>query len=306
MEKCIEIGELQAFLDGETDFAASENIARHVAVCDACAAALAEAEDESAFAFSLIEQELNTLVPTGRLWTKINDSIGQSKKKTVRESVFANFKLLFANRAIAAFAGFVIVAGIFAFVKSSQLNESAGDFVQNKQSEQSIAPPQTANEAAVLPFENELVKPIYAAAKKPSAQKAAGDYRIIKTANLKPDETRRNNIQPIQRKRDFIDAVPAVIPAAENLPGEETYIKTIAALEKTVDGRKDEILKPTARFSFEKDLAVANDAIVKMKSEVVKNPKNAAAKQVLMASYQNKIELLAGVAEKNDLMASLR
>ena len=303
MEKCIDAGEMQAFLDGEMNSAASENIARHVAVCDACAVALAEAEDESAFAFSLIEQEFNTLVPTGRLWTKINDSIEQRKRKTVWASVFTNFKLLFANRAIAAFAALLIVAGVFAFVKSSRLNEN--NLAQNKQPEQNIVPKQITN--AAPPIEQNSVKPIYAA-KKTAEQKTEGDYqtaKIVKTVSTKSGDAKRNNVQPIRRKRDFIDDVPAVV-SAERLPGEDTYIKTIAALEKTVDGRKDEILKPSARFSFEKDLAVADAAILKMKSEVAKNPKNAAAKQILIASYQNKIELLASVAEKNDLMASLK
>jgi len=93
---------------------------------------------------------------------------------------------------------------------------------------------------------------------------------------------------------------------SENLLGEESYIKTIATLEKTVDSRKDEVLRASARFAFEKDLAVTNDAIKKMKAEVRKNPKNEAAKDVLRASYQNKIDLLNSVAEKTELMASLK
>ena len=50
----------------------------------------------------------------------------------------------------------------------------------------------------------------------------------------------------------------------------------------------------------------SNDAIVKMQKEVRKNPKNEAARQVLRSSYQNKIDLLNSVAEKTELMASIR
>ncbi len=53
-------------------------------------------------------------------------------------------------------------------------------------------------------------------------------------------------------------------------------------------------------------MAVVDDTISKMKSEVKKNPKNEAAKQVLLASYQNKVDLLNSVAEKTELMASLK
>jgi hypothetical protein len=83
-------------------------------------------------------------------------------------------------------------------------------------------------------------------------------------------------------------------------------LKTIAALTKTVDKRKDETLKPSARFAFEKDLAVIDDAIGLMQKEVKRNPKNEVAKEMLRSSYQNKIDLLNSVTEKSELMASLR
>jgi hypothetical protein len=53
-------------------------------------------------------------------------------------------------------------------------------------------------------------------------------------------------------------------------------------------------------------MAVVDDAINKMRNEVKKNPKNESAKQVLYASYQNKIDLLNSVSRKEELMASLR
>ena len=90
----------------------------------------------------------------------------------------------------------------------------------------------------------------------------------------------------------------------ETISGEQSYLKTIATLKQTVDNRKDELMKPSTRVAFEKDMAVVNDAIKKMKEEVRKNPKNTAAKEVLRSSYQNKIDLLNSVAEKSELMAS--
>jgi hypothetical protein len=94
--------------------------------------------------------------------------------------------------------------------------------------------------------------------------------------------------------------------ANENVLGEESYVKTIATLTETVNNGKDEVLKPAARFAFERDLAVTDDAIKKMSAEVKQNPKNEAAKQILRASYQNKIDLLNSVAEKTELMASIK
>jgi hypothetical protein len=53
-------------------------------------------------------------------------------------------------------------------------------------------------------------------------------------------------------------------------------------------------------------MAVVNDSIKRMREVVKKNPRNQAARQVLYASYQDKIDLLSSVAQREELMASLR
>ena len=77
-------------------------------------------------------------------------------------------------------------------------------------------------------------------------------------------------------------------------------------MSETVNSQKDTVMKPSARFAYEKDLAMINDAIGKMKVEVKNNPKNEAAKDILFASYQNKINLLNSVTERSELIASIR
>ena len=119
-EKCCDIGTVQTFLDGELSFEQSEAVAHHVAACEDCAKILAVAEEESAFAFSALEQEFNTLVPTQRLWAKINDSIDQQREK---QSFWTPIFAFFSQPSIAAFAGLLIVAGLFAVI----LNRGAGD-----------------------------------------------------------------------------------------------------------------------------------------------------------------------------------
>ena len=89
--KCLDSGAIQAFLDGELDFKQSEAVAEHIGACDDCAMQLAVAEEETSMAFSALEQEFNTLVPTQRLWTKINDSI-EREKKSFWTPIFAFFK----------------------------------------------------------------------------------------------------------------------------------------------------------------------------------------------------------------------
>lgn len=302
-EKCVDIGTIQAFLDGELASDRLEAVSRHISFCDDCAILLAEAEEESAIAFTALEQEFDTFVPTNRLWTKINDSI-EKEKKPFWQTIFAHFK----NPSVAAFASLAIVAGLFAVILI-KTNDAEKFLAGNNPAKQSVNSPIIENNPSP-------VKPDEPKVNEPEIVKvAASDANKIKPrfakANLSETGNNRRFVRD-QKPNTINDRNPP--PAtdtnrrvgSENLLGEESYVKTIATLEKTVDSRKDEVLKPTARFAFERDLAVTDDAITKMRAEVKKNPKNEAAKNVLRASYQNKIDLLNSVAEKTELMASLK
>ena len=65
---CFEIGTIQAFLDGELASEISLRLTDHIADCDTCARLMAEADEENSFVFSALERELNSLVPTQRIW----------------------------------------------------------------------------------------------------------------------------------------------------------------------------------------------------------------------------------------------
>lgn len=295
-EKCFDIGTIQAFLDGELDFAKSEAVAEHIGACDDCAMQLAVAEEESSMTFAALEQEFNCLVPTQRLWTKINDSIEQEREKqSFWTSIFAFFK----QPSIAAFAGLIVVAGLFAVVLNRGTIEEPKTVAVNN-------PPQKIETVPVS-------KSIAPVVQTPEVAAIESTPKFINASTVKNN---RSGIRIIEAKQ-IINKKPSVkslkdvdtLPVRridDTLTGEDSYIKTIATLTETVKNRKDEVLKPSARFAFERDMAVADNAIDAMKKEVKQNPKNEAAKQILRASYQNKIDLLNSVAEKTELMASVK
>ncbi len=296
-EKCFDSGTIQAFLDGELSSDKMEAISRHVALCDDCAVSLAEAEEESAFAFSALEQEFNTLVPTTRLWTKINDSI-EREKKSFWKPIFA----FFSNPTVAAFASLLIVFGFFAVMLSLQSNAptdfAAKTVLNQERNSVPISNPVAPN--IQMPLENN--KPEIALV---NSRNEKSEYRAAKADFIKREVKFNKKAAPNQLAETSSDDSEQRT-ANENVSGEESYVRTIATLTETVKNRKDEVLNSSARFAFERDLAVTDDAIKKMKSEVKQNPKNETAKQILRASYQNKIDLLNAVAEKNELMASLK
>src|SRR5207244_3851308 len=67
-----------------------------------------------------------------------------------------------------------------------------------------------------------------------------------------------------------ITATPAVYTAPNAnsngyMPGEESYVKTISSLSKTVAEQKDGVMRPSERIAYESDMAIVNDTIDKMK-----------------------------------------
>jgi hypothetical protein len=281
--KCCEPGTIQAFLDGELTADQSSKVTNHIADCDACAVLLARAEEEMAIVFPALEREFNSLVPTQRLWTRINESIVEERRRTpFWQKLWAGLVLQIANPSIAAAAGVLIIFVLFAGIWSLRNNNPADNAPIAKIDTQkgpvgSIVPPETSDKGGTDIAPRNVSRP------------------VVERASYSPEKS-----------RIVVDPRKPQPVTADYLPGEASYVKTIENLSQTVDGRKDTALRPSARVNFERDMAVVNDAIKRMKGEVRKNPKNESAKQVLYSSYQNKIDLLNSVAEKEELMASLK
>jgi putative zinc finger protein len=290
MNNCLDTGTIQAFLDGELTPAAASNVSAHIAICDACAAQLATAEDESAFVFSVLEREMETLVPTQRLWNKINESIEVEKHNLpFWKKAWGALVASLANPAIAVAAAALIVFGISSvvIVKWSETGPQTGGYVAHVTEPVKSGQISTTNPGLVS-----------------SSSESNPNVVSAPAGNSKPNSAKAENAsykQPTGPK----GSKPPVVQA-DYIAGEENYVKTIDTLAKNVDNQKDTVLRPSERVSYERDMWVVNDAISKMRKEVQKNPKNESAKQVLYSSYQNKIDLLNSVSQREELVASLK
>lgn len=289
--RCFEPGTIQAFLDGETTPEVSLRLSEHIGVCDACARALAEAEEETSVVFSMLGRELDTLVPTQRLWSRINETIEIENSRTPAwERFLRSVTVYLANPSIAAAAGILLVLGMFAAVVS--LREDAGPVVvangpaieTPRGSESRVAEVTTGSNdgpgtsAPTVAFSNESPQQLEAIAVKVRGK--AGHQRIA--------------------------AQRAVYNPDAYLPDEESYVRTIDDLNQNVETQKETVLTPSTRVSYERDMAVVDDSIRRMREVVRKDPRNQAARQVLYASYQDKIDLLNSIAQREELIASLR
>lgn len=301
-KRCDE-GIIQAFLDGELESDKLEAVARHTASCEACAFLLREAEEESSLAFSALGEEFNSLVPTERIRTNLYQAISQIEKP--RKSVWARIfgaGFSFSNPSMVSFASLLLVAGLFTTLYIYRENRQSENLTAAQR--KSSATKQSADSASITPVVNTPSNEIEAIQPSDKLIEKAADRPVFsKRAVVNTPTIEKAGYKVVNKT---VDSSPATDNRNETMPGEESYVKTIATLTDSVDSRKDNTLRPSERVAFEKDLAVVNDAIMKMQREVKKNPKNEAARQVLRSSYQNKIDLLNSVTERTELMATLR
>jgi len=293
---CIDSGTIQAFLDGETTADVTLRLSEHIEECAACANLLAVAEDENSFVFSTLEREMNTLVPTQRLWSRINESIEVQKAQVpIWKQVYAFISTSLLSPSMTAAAGVLIVFGFVAVMwtlRSGSSDAPNGDLVAGQTNVQTsgsspsgtdLNPPSTAP----VPTEASTTDTDMGAI-------TVSRHPPKKLEEMVREANRRNEIRPI------------TLDYNSPLPGEQSYIQTISDLKEAYDGRRDAVFTGSSRVAFERDLAVVNNGIKRMQKAVRKNPNNQAARQVLYAAYQDKIDLLNTVAQRDELMASIQ
>src|SRR5262245_39075217 len=227
---CLDIGTIQAFLDGELTPERDATVSGHIASCDACSMMLGEAEEESAFVFPVLERELNTLVPTQRLSARIKDSIAVEKQNTpFWKKILTGIAVTLRNPSITVAAGVLIMFGVFAVFYTSFVDKPVDRPVP--QVARVTQPQPVASDSPISNVDNgpESVTPPVREQNPVKVQPAfsyeRADYR-----------------QPVRPVRETKG--PDAVNQDGYLPGEESYVKTIATLSDSVNNQKDTVLKP--------------------------------------------------------------
>ncbi len=294
-KECVEIGTIQAFLDGELTPRETAQVSSHTADCADCSQLLAEAEEQNAFAFAALDREIDVLVPTHRLWTRISDSIEVEKSRvSVWTRIYQGFALQLATPSFAAIAGLVVVGSLAYAVITMERGTTD---LPAQAIITAVQPIQTSEIADAAP--SDPARPIQEAA--PEAPRSRPAATQVSYSDHSPENLRKivRNANLPQRNTPRAEYLNY-----EYLPGEESYIKTISELERT-SGRNS-ASRASEQFAFQRDLAVVDDSIKKLKAVIKKDPRNQSARQVLYSSYQDKIDLLNSAARRDELMANLQ
>jgi hypothetical protein len=304
---CLDIGTLQAFLDGETTPQESLRVADHIGTCEACSTALAGAEEETSAVFSALDRELDALVPTQRLWSRINDSIADEKSRTsVWQRILTFVSVNMATPAMAAAASFVVILGVIALVWNPEQSTTDNLTASTPKATSPVTVPGPAtfavNETQVTPAD-EPENVARTTSRRSSKAVVETNYsadqlkRMVVNAGYSAERSQPRAQPVVERPEQLVNGY---------LPGEQSYVKTISDLRQSVGGQEDTVMPASARVKYERDVAVVDDSIKKLRKVVRQNPRNQAARQILYSAYQDKIDLLNSVAQREELMASLR
>ncbi|MDT5269700.1 MAG: hypothetical protein QOH49_1886 [Acidobacteriota bacterium] len=289
-DRHLDEGTIQAYIDGELSREHAAETAAHLAACEACSAALAEAEGETSFFATAFAPDDSLSVPTAALRARVNAAVAQLEASTESSQQHSQGR---------RFGGFLAsLAGLFSFTPQSAaafagllVAVAVGIIYFSPQRSQQRTPDKPQGTPEVANLNPAPERPLEAV---PPA--------IVEPSPVAPNE-KGNGDRPyvmVSHNRNSIKRRPAapLTMKEEALPGEKEYRTAIASLEKTIKQGGEESLKPSLRADYERNIALLDSAIVQTRQVAAQNPKDKDAVSFLMATYQSKVELLTRVADQ--------
>jgi anti-sigma factor RsiW len=272
---------LQSYFDGELSGEMMEHATLHLASCSTCAAAAREMEEEINLLQTALAPELEAGVPTERLRQRVNAAVldhrigAASVHEKAGFGAFVSNLLSFGTQRTLGYASLVMVlafAAIFGLVKF-----------------RTGTPQEQPQQVAVVP------------PSMPSVPSVSSVSPEVRPAQLTVPEPRKNTDRAYRTVKvtNRIANTPAAAPVAEPvklLPGERSYLQTIAKLDSTIKSNKKP-MRPSLQVEYERNLAVVDRAIAATRSAAKKNPNDPDTADFMFAAYQSKVDLLNTIAD---------
>lgn len=285
MTRCLDEARLQSYFDGELSIELMESVTSHLASCVTCAAAARELEEETALLTTALSAEFEASVPTQRLRERIDAAvlgervaIAHAPERQSGLAAFFNSFLNFGTQRTLGYASLAVVLAVAA----------VGGVVMMR-SETPVTPDVVVN--TPVPVENKADNPT------PSSSPSNQSQMTAVSQKSTVSDVSSAKAQNIPRK---IKPTPATLPAAaapvKLLPGERSYLQTIARLDNTIKSNTRE-MRPSLRSEYERNLAVVDRAIAATRSAAKSNPNDPDAADFMFAAYQSKVDLLNTIAD---------
>ena len=280
MRECVDEGMLQSYFDGELSSRMAESVSSHLASCAGCAQAASELEGESLLLAEALGAEFAVSVPSERLRERVDAAIAEVRLNSGRAGVASNAagtpavsviqhwlqsiaELFTPQRALgyAGLAAVVLLASVIGGVYWRQAT-STNDRAAN-----------AANGWSAIAHDP-LAVPQITPTPGPLAVNAPTKKRLLVNPNP-PSESAHVKL----------------------LPGERSYLKTIASLDAAIKAESNRQMKPSMQVEYERNLAMVDQAIAATRSAAKVNPSDPDAAEFMFSAYQSKIDLLSQVAD---------
>ena len=297
MRECLDEAILQSYFDGELSGQQLESVTSHLATCKTCAVTARELEAETALLAAAFAPEFEAAVPTEQLRQRLDAAIAglQSQRSPVNESSPFSVRgwlqslvapLSFTPQRAFGYAGLVLILGFAAILGITQWRTTSPDV--------NVA----SNEDASRSTKGKLATPPTAVA--PPAPASGGSETV---ATLPTPLTTSPKNAPVKRRptntaTTSAGNIAAAKPAdrVKLLPGERSYLQTIAKLDSTIKSNEGP-MRPSLQAEYQRNLALVDRALAATRNAAKKNPNDPDAAEFMMAAYQNKVNLLNAVAE---------
>lgn len=275
MTDCFDEGMLQSYCDAELAPQMMERVESHLAVCSKCKQAVAEVESENVLLSQGLEAEFAMSVPSERLRHRIDAVLaGETATAPATRRWFQSLAELFTLSpqrafAYAGVAAIVLFAAIFVFVQ-----------YKNRQDAPSNPDQATGGSRTTAPKDAVVTTP-----------------EVLATASPAPDPAPAFTPIHQPRKNAPVRAASGNVAQVKLLPGERSYLKTIAALDNTIKAGNNKPMRPALQSEYERNLAMVNRAIAATRSAAKSNPNDPDAAEFMFAAYQTKVDFLNQVAD---------
>lgn len=310
---CTDEGILQSYYDGELSHEKMESVATHIAACGVCAVALREVESENGMLRASFARETELSVPTARLRARLDAAIAElqpqpqpfAERRESRSRLWlGSLAALFTNtpqRAIgfaslAAVITFAVIFGVNA-LRRSPVSSPANSASTNTEHQQVAV---TMPAVSETPTPQGRDKSIQSTPVTGSHVSSSGSQRNSRASMVNAGYTsRRRDAFGQLNSGSEVRKPHEELPQEINLlPGERSYLKTIAALDTDIKAGGDQALRPSLRVEYERNLAVVDQAIAATRVAAQRNPNDADAAEFLLTAYQSKIDLMNTVAQQ--------
>ena len=280
MKECIDEGILQSYFDGELSREKAESVAAHLAACVSCARSARELESESLLLSKALEPEFAAPVPTERLRHRIDAAVGglhlvrpvavQGSRTGAWLQSIADLFTISPQRAFgyAGVVAVIVLTAIVAIVQMRRPSVTSNNNVANNN--EKILAPGSIGPGETIPKVNSG-----------TSNNGGGGGTPITAVSRPPKTPRSGN----------------ALAKVKLLPGERSYLKTIASLDTTIKSDPRTPMQPALQAEYERNLALVDRAIAATRSAAKKNPNDPDAAEFMFAAYQSKVDLLNQVAD---------